>query len=300
MKLRKLVLLASFACVSILSINSYNAKADTTSASQVKTTQQTQLSNQESLTKQTENTKKIITTKNGSRYYLKNNKPVKGLKKIDNSWYLFNKNGKMLTNVHKIPHQNNYGYFAKDGKRKFSNTSTGKAYYWINKTGNITGIKNNAKVISQLPEMPTGCEITAVTMMINFAGKNITKQQAAKIMPRSGNPNRGFVGNPYRKYPYGYWVAPNGVKPVVKHYLGTALNMTNCSLTAIKRKLIYSHLVVIWVGDFDGISNHAIALTGYHNKTWYYNDPWTGTKRSMRESTLLNHWSKDKYRALSY
>lgn len=114
--------------------------------------------------------------------------------------------------------------------------------------------------------MPTGCEITAVTMMINFAGKKVTKQQAAKIMPRSSNPNKGFIGSPYKKYPLGYWVAPNGVKPVVKHYLGKAQNMTNCGLPAIKDKLINSHLVVVWAGMFDGISNHAITLTGYHGK----------------------------------
>ena len=88
--------------------------------------------------------------------------------------------------------------------------------------------------------MPTGCEITAVTMMINFAGKKVTKDQAAKVMPRSYDPNKGFIGSPYREFPLGFWVAPNGVKPVVSHYLGTATNMTNCSLNAIKRKLIRS------------------------------------------------------------
>lgn len=110
----------------------------------------------------------------------------------------------MLTDVRKIPHQNNYGYFAPDGKRQFKNTKTNRAYYWINKSGNITGIKNYAKVISQRPEMPTGCEITAVTMMINFAGKNITKDQAVKIMPRSLNHNKGFIGSPYKKFPLGF------------------------------------------------------------------------------------------------
>lgn len=148
--------------------------------------------------------------------------------------------------------------------------------------------------------MPTGCEITAVTMMINFAGKNITKDQAAKIMPRSLNPNKGFIGSPYKKFPLGFWVAPNGVKPVVKHYLGTATNMTGCSIAAIKKKLIRSHLVVAWVGWFDGFSNHAIALTGYHGNILYYNDPWTGTKRSMSVATFQRHWALDGHRALSY
>ena len=193
-----------------------------------------------------------------------------------------------------------YVYFDQAGKQRFKNTKTKKAYYWINKSGKIDGINNYAKVISQLPEMPTGCEITAVTMMINFAGKKVTKQQAAKIMPRSSNSNKGFIGSPYKKYPLGYWVAPNGVKPVVKHYIGRAKNMTNCGLPAIKDKLINSHLVVAWVGMFDGISNHAITLTGYHGKTIYYNDPWTGTKRKIKQEIFATHWALDAHRALSY
>lgn len=111
---------------------------------------------------------------------------------------------------------------------------------------------------------------------------------------------KGFIGSPYKKYPLGYWVAPNGVKPVVKHYLGKAQNMTNCGLPAIKDKLINSHLVVVWVGMFDGISNHAITLTGYHGKTIYYNDPWTVTKRKIKQEIFVTHWALDAHRALSY
>lgn len=239
-------------------------------------------------------------TRQGHNYYLINNKPVKGLRNINKSWYLFDKQGRMLTGVRKIPKKLSYGYFAQDGKRRFNNTNSGKSFYWINKSGSIVGIKNNAKVICQRPQMPTGCEITAVTMMINFAGKKVTKDQAAKVMPRSYDPNKGFIGSPYREFPLGFWVAPNGVKPVVSHYLGTATNMTNCSLNAIKRKLIRSHLVVAWVGWFDGFSNHAITLTGYHGNTLYYNDPWTGTRRSMSIATFKHHWAMDGHRALSY
>lgn len=227
-------------------------------------------------------------------------KKTTGYKKIGNYWYVFNKNGVVLTGVRKIPNKSTYGYFNASGHRQFKNTKTSKAYYWINKSGTITGIKNYAKVISQLPEMPTGCEITAVTMMINFAGVKVTKQQAAKVMHYSSNPNKGFIGSSYKKWPGGYWVAPNGIKSVVKHYLGTSQVMTGASMTSIKKKLLRSHCIVMWVGMFDGISNHAITLTGYHNGLIYFMDPWTGTKRSIKESTLKVHWALDAHRALSY
>lgn len=238
--------------------------------------------------------------KNGKRYYLHNGKVTKGLKQINKDWYLFDKNGAMLKDVRKIPHTNSYGYFDNQGKRRFTNTNTGRAYYWINKSGKITGIKNNANVVCQRPNMPTGCEITAVTMLLNFAGVKVTKEQAARIMPRGSNPNKGFIGSPYKEFPLGFWVAPGGVKPVIKHYLGTAKIMTGSSLSSIKKKLLRSHLVVVWMGWFDGFSNHALTLTGYHGNTLYYNDPWTGTKRAMNTETFLHHWSLDGHRAISY
>lgn len=233
-------------------------------------------------------------------YYYVNNKPITGYHKISKDWYLFDKHGVMKTGVQNVSKKRDYAYFDQNGKQRKKNTKTRKAYYWINKSGKITGIKNNAKVICQRPQMPTGCEITAVTMMVNFAGKKVTKYQAAKVMHYSKNPNKGFIGSPYKKWPLGYWVAPNGIKSVVKHYLGKSQVMTKASMSAIKNKLLHSHLVVAWVGMFDGISNHAIALTGYHNGRIYYNDPWTGTKRSISEKRFKLHWKLDAYRALSY
>ncbi|QNQ82241.1 C39 family peptidase [Lactobacillus sp. PV012] len=239
-------------------------------------------------------------TVNGKTYYVKNGKNLKGYRQIDGNWYVFNKKGEVCTGVHQIPHTKILGYFNNQGHRIFSNVTVGKVKYWINKKGTIVGVKNNAKVVSQLPEMPTGCEITAVTMMLNYAGVNVSKFKAAKIMHYSFNPNKGFIGSPYKKWPLGYWVAPDGVKSVVKHYLGTSKVMTRTSMAGIKNKLIRSHLVVAWVGNFDGFSNHAITLTGYHGKTLYYNDPWTGTKRSIGENSFMLHWEKDAKRALSY
>lgn len=282
------------------SSSSSNTSTSSSSTSSSSSKQSSTATTAKKKTKTTKTTTKVWKTINGKKYYLVNGKKTTGYKKIGNYWYVFNKNGVVLTGVRKIPNKSTYGYFNAAGHRQFKNTKTSKAYYWINKSGTITGIKNYAKVISQLPEMPTGCEITAVTMMINFAGVKVTKQQAAKVMHYSSNPNKGFIGSPYKKWPGSYWVAPNGIKSVVKHYLGTSQVMTGASMTSIKKKLLRSHCVVMWVGMFDGISNHAITLTGYHNGLIYFMDPWTGTKRSIKESTLKVHWALDAHRALSY
>ena len=63
-------------------------------------------------------------------------------------------------------------------------------------------------------------------MMINFAGKKVSKLKIANETPRSSDPNKGFIGSPYKEYPEGYWVAPGGLKCVVKKYLGKAKIMT--------------------------------------------------------------------------
>lgn len=233
------------------------------------------------------------------KYFYKNNRKVKGLVKIKKYHYLFNKHGVLLNGLRKTPHKSTYSYYQPSGKRSEKSVSTRKAYYWIKK-GVVKGIKNYAKCISQRPELPTGCEMTAATMMINFAGKKVSKLKIANETPRSSNPNKGFIGSPYKVYPAGYWVAPGGLKGVVKKYLGKAKIMTSCGLSAIKNKLLHSHLVVVWVNGMDGFSNHALTLTGYHNQQLYYNDPWTGAKAQINSATFTSYWSRDGYRALSY
>lgn len=61
------------------------------------------------------------------------------------------------------------------------------------KTANwISGVP----LISQRPELPNGCEITAVTMMLQYAGAKVDKMQLAREMPRSSNPEYGYIGQP--------------------------------------------------------------------------------------------------------
>jgi len=55
----------------------------------------------------------------------------------------------------------------------------------------ITGVP----LIAQRPELPNGCEITAVTMMMQYAGAKVDKMEMAREMPRSSNPNYGYIGN---------------------------------------------------------------------------------------------------------
>lgn len=174
----------------------------------------------------------------------------------------------------------------------------GNAHYHKNDQGVIDYVLNNAEVIGQRPELPTGCEITAVTMMLRYAGCNVNKIQMANEMPRSSDPNQGFVGDPYSVY--GWWVYPGGVAPVVRAHVGNADIMTGCSLQAIKDKLINRHLVCVWQANLDGFINHAITLTGFNDGGFFYNDPWTASKAWMSFGEFYGHWNADGQRAISY
>lgn len=175
----------------------------------------------------------------------------------------------------------------------------GNAHYHKNDQGVIDYVLNNADVIGQLPELPTGCEITAVTMMLRYAGCDVNKVQLANEMPRSSDPNQGFVGSPFTNYGYGLWVAPGGVAPVVRAHVGTVDIMTGCSIQAIKDKLINRHLVCVWQGNMHGFGTHTITLTGFNDGGFFYNDPWTATKDWMSFGTFYARWNADAQRALS-
>src|SRR5699024_1128944 len=67
----------------------------------------------------------------------------------------------------------------------------------------------NVPSICQHREMPTGCEATALTMLLNWAGESLTNHEVVERLPkgdkvelidgiwRGGDPHTEFVGNPY-------------------------------------------------------------------------------------------------------
>lgn len=170
---------------------------------------------------------------------------------------------------------------------------------WIHRNGTVKSLRKlKVPLIAQRPELPTGCEITATTMMLQYAGAKVTKMQLAKETPRSHNPNKGFVGSPYS--PTGWWIYPKGLMGVVRKHVGHAKNLTGALFATFKKQINKGHPVVIWVANVDGFVNHAITLSGYSKTRAYYNDPWTHKKTSMKLTTLAKHRKQDAYRALSY
>ncbi|HDR6289238.1 TPA: SH3 domain-containing protein [Bacillus cereus] len=150
-------------------------------------------------------------------------------------------------------------------------------------------------------DLQTGCEITAVSMMLRYAGADVDKIKLAKEMPyHSSNPNKGYVGNPWGDGPINT-IYPSALTGLVSNYTGSSVNLTGSGLDSIKDRLNKKHPVVAWVGNMHGFGIHAITLTGYDNSRVFYNDPWTGEKdASMSWGSFNNKWSSKGNKALSY
>lgn len=152
-------------------------------------------------------------------------------------------------------------------------------------------------LISQRPELPNGCEITAVTMMLQYAGANVDKMQMAREMPRSGDPNYGYIGQPWDGT--GITIFPPALMNLVEKYTGTAKNLTGQGFDAIKYQINIGHPVVTW-NTLHGFPYHALVVTGYDANYVYYNDCWTNQTTQMGINQFINNWNTQNRRAISY
>lgn len=244
-----------------------------------------------------------------------------------------------ITHVHKVnyytyinspsKHQKGYGIYtapygttkrsfkAKTWQRKIANQTahivkTGylKHKLWVDMRSKISGWMNangtiqstrwlKVPLVAQRPQLPTGCEITAVTMMLKYRGDHVNKVRLAEQMPRSSNGNYGFVGSPFSSS--GWWIFPPALMGLVNHYTHHhAINMTGWSLASVKRQIRRQKPVVIWVANMDGFPNHALTVYGYTKHDLMYNDPWLDRRVWMNAHLLWQHHSLDDLRAISY
>ena len=142
--------------------------------------------------------------------------------------------------------------------------------------------------------------MTATTMMLQYAGVNINKEQFASHVPRSSNPNTGFVGDPASAYGIGLYIYPQGLLPTIRHYLPSAVDLSGVGLQRLKAQLTKRHPVVAWVQGLDGFASHTVTLTGYTAATIRYNDPWRGQSGQMDNQAFETMWQLNGRRALSY
>jgi uncharacterized protein YvpB len=216
---------------------------------------------------------------------------------------LYGQHGKNIK--HKFD-MDSIGYVSKSVIREQGTQRLLSTYHYKPKTFfgshklNISSVRLNVPLVGQLPELPTGCEITSVTMMLQHRGAKVDKVALANEMPRhSSDPNYGYVGNPFTTR--GWTVYPPALMKLVGKYAGNAQNLTGVSNLKLESELANNKPVMVWVSPMHGFTVHAITLTGYDQSNYYFNDPWTNKKDiKMGKSEFIKLWSNQSKRAISY
>lgn len=184
-------------------------------------------------------------------------------------------------------------------------------------------------VIKQFPELPTGCEATALTMLLKYYGVNVTKQDVANKLPRvalpyyknniryGGDPNKGFVGNPYSGSSYGVFEKP--ILEIINKYLpNRAEDLTGKTLSQLLEYVKNGKPVMIWATiNMQNIiyrqswnletgtlfrwpgREHAVVITGYDTNYIYLNDPYTGSERKYKREVVENRYNALGKRAVA-
>ena len=156
------------------------------------------------------------------------------------------------------------------------------------------------KVIMQMPELPTGCEITALTMMLDHYGYAVDKTvMASEYLPVSpaglyygadgtlyGNDmDKYFIGDPAGEN--GYICGTEAIVTAADGYLtacGSVLraeDLTGKDVSELYRLVSEGTPVMVWVTI--GMADRRAVLIGYSPETVTIADPISGICEYDRE-----------------
>lgn len=183
---------------------------------------------------------------------------------------------------------------------------------------------SNVPVIGQYPALPTGCEATALTMLLQWAGVQVSKEEVADRLVKEplpyeqegalygGNPYRAFIGDPYSKESFGVFHAP--IAHLLDLYLsGRACDLTGGSFDDVLAALEAGRPVVAWTtielkeprhtdtwNDIDGSGRqiqwqspqHALLLVGYTEDQLIAHDPHTAGRELYDRKLFELRWEQ--------
>ncbi|MFJ6414488.1 C39 family peptidase [Terribacillus saccharophilus] len=179
-------------------------------------------------------------------------------------------------------------------------------------------------LLSQFPELPRGCEVTSLAMLLQYYGYNTDKLKLAQEIFKDetkyqeingkvhfGNPNTGYVGNMYTYNEKGYGVYNGPIEELAKRYASTkVINLTGRNFEEVILQV--SNGRPVWVitnttfkelpeayfetwhtkkGEIKiTMKEHSVVVTGYDNKFVYFNDPITGKKGKATIKDFTAAW----------
>ncbi len=268
-------------------------------------------------------------------YYLDAQGSMKtGWLQSGNKWYYLASNGAMATGW--ISDGGKWYFLNNDGTMKTAVwVQSGKDKFYLGKSGAVSSVLLDAPLIAQMPELPRGCEVTSLAMMLQKAGAKTNKMTLASQVRRDptpyskqngqvyfGNPYDGFVGDMYsfNKPGLGVYHGP------IAELGGTYLPNRVVDFTGSSFETIYQYLnngKPVWVINntlFDTVPSqywytwntpsgkifitykeHSVLITGYDSQYIYFNDPLSVTKnRKVAISAFKRGWEQMGKQAISY
>lgn len=190
-------------------------------------------------------------------------------------------------------------------------------------------------VISQLPELPRGCEVTSLAMLLQNAGVNVDKMELGQRIEKDptpyqmkdgqvffGHPNVGFVGDMYNIDNPGYGVYHKPIKELADKYLPErVVDLTGSHFSELEKSLSNGFPVWIiinsWYSELPPeqfrtwntpagevlitYREHSVLITGFDKDFVYVNDPLTNEKnKKIPNEKFLKAWVQMGCQAITY
>jgi uncharacterized protein YvpB len=171
----------------------------------------------------------------------------------------------------------------------------------------ISGLSGHAQGYS------LSCESRSAVDVAAFWGVSIGESEFLQALPRSDNPDEGFVGNPSDAWgtipPQGYGVHAGPVAETLQEFGLVAEAHHDLSWDDLRGEINAGHPVIVWViGQMwggkpveyeaaDGSTStvaayeHTMILTGYSPDTVQVVDAYSGVYQSYQLKTFLKSWA---------
>jgi uncharacterized protein YvpB len=191
-------------------------------------------------------------------------------------------------------------YYYEDGTKATGTLILDGVNFAFDEQGLWISTRLDAPYVSQLPDMPSGCEVAALTMMLNYAGIAVSKEELAARMPYAATPDEGFTGNLYADGTSGFGgiIWPAGLLGLAQSYQPSATDLTAAPWEMLQSSIDAGKPVCVWIST-DGL-DHTVLLTGYSTTTVWVNDPLVDKDVELDLTAFLSSWERNAYRALSY
>lgn len=194
---------------------------------------------------------------------------------------------------------------------------------------NATHALIQAPQISQNPELPRGCEVTALAMMLEQAGVKTNKMELAEKLKKVpykqkgyyGNPEEGFVGSMYQMNSPGYGVYHQPLADLAQKFLPFRIeDLTGKPFSAVSDSVNDGRPVVViinvtfkplpdsafetWHTDSGSVRithlEHAVLIIGFDRNTVYFNDPLGSKNEHADRQDFIQAWKQMGGQAITY